>query len=45
MIDAQREARQAEQRQYRRMGNKIALGGVAVAAAMVVLSIVTILIH
>jgi len=41
--DAQKLARESEQRQYRRLGTKIALGGLAIAVGMLILSIVTIL--
>ena len=45
MLDAQRAARESESRQYRRMANAIQFGGLAMAAAMVALTIVTLLIH
>ena len=45
MIDAQRLARESEARQYRRVASAVQWGGLATAAAMVALTIVTILIH
>lgn len=45
VLDIQRENRRQEERQYRRIGNAIALGGLAMAAALVVLTAVTIIIH
>lgn len=45
MIDAQRSAREAESRQYRRMASAIQMGGLAMAVAMVALTIVTVLAH
>lgn len=45
MIDAQKAARESESRQYRRMANAIQFGGLLMAAAMVVLAIVTALAH
>lgn len=45
MIDAQRSARQSEARQYRRVATAIQVGGLAMAVAMVLLTIVTILVH
>lgn len=45
MIDAQRSARESEARQYRRMANAVQLGGLAMAIAMVVLTIVTVVAH
>lgn len=45
MIEAQKLARAGEARQYRRMGNLIALGGLAVAVGMFALTIATIMIH
>lgn len=45
MVDAQRAARESESRQYRRMASAIQVGGLAMAVAMVVLTIVTILSH
>lgn len=44
-LEVQRQHRRQEDRQYRRLGNAIALAGLAVAAAMLVLSVVTILLH
>ena len=45
MIDAQRAARESEVRQYRRLGTAVQVGGLTMAVAMVVLSIVTLLAH
>lgn len=45
MIDAQKAARDSEARQYRRVANAIQVGGLAMAAAMVALTIVTLLLH
>lgn len=45
MIDAQRSARESESRQYRRVANAIQIGGLAMAVAMVVLTVVTIIAH
>lgn len=45
MIDAQRSARESEVRQYRRLGSAIQVGGLTMAIAMVVLTIVTIIAH
>ena len=45
MIDAQRSARDAESRQYRRMANAIQMGSVVMAAALVALGVITILTH
>lgn len=44
-LDIQKTNRRQEDNQYRRMGNRIALAGVVMAAAMVVLTIVTVLSH
>ena len=44
-LDIQKTNRRQEDRQYRRMANKIALGGLAMAAAMVLLSVVTLVYH
>lgn len=44
-LDVQREHRRQEDRQYRRIANAIALGGLVMAAAMVALTLVTILAH
>jgi hypothetical protein len=44
-LDMQKTNRRQEDNQYRRMGNRIALGGLAMALAMVVLTIVTIVLH
>ena len=41
MGDFQQAARRAEERQYRRVANAVALGGLAMAAAMVILALVT----
>lgn len=45
MIDAQRAARESEASQYRRMATSIQVGGLAMAVAMVVLTVVTLLAH
>lgn len=45
MIDAQKDARAGELRQYRRLGLRVQYGGFAMALAMVVLTLVTIFIH
>lgn len=45
MLDMQKMARQAEARQYKRVANAIQLGGLVMAAAMVALTVVTILSH
>lgn len=45
MIDAQRAARESESRQYRHMATAIQVGGLAMAVAMVILTVVTILAH
>jgi len=45
MLEAQNIARESEERQLRRLGSRIALGGLAVALAMVALTIATILIN
>lgn len=45
MIDAQTAARQAESRQYRRLASAVQVGGLAMAIAMVVLTVVTIVAH
>lgn len=44
-LDIQKNARRQEDRQYRRVANAVAIGGLAMAVAMVVLTIVTILYH
>lgn len=45
MIDAQTAARQSEAKQYKRMTLAIAFGGVLMALAMVVLTVVTLIVH
>lgn len=45
MLDAQKAARDSEARQYRRVANAIQFGGLLMAAAMVALTVVTILAH
>lgn len=45
MIDAQQAARASEVRQYRRLATAVQLGGLAIALAMMLLSIVTIVAH
>jgi hypothetical protein len=44
-LDTQKVNRRQEDNQYRRMGNRIALGGLVMAAAMVMLTVVTLLSH
>lgn len=41
----QRDNRNREEQQYRRMGNRIALGGLLMAGAMVALTIATLIVH
>ena len=45
MIDAQKAARESESRQYRHMATAIQVGGLGMAVAMVVLTVVTLLAH
>lgn len=45
MLDAQKAARQAESNQYRRLAAAIQMGGLLMAAAMVALTVVTVLSH
>lgn len=45
MIDAQQVARASEVRQYRRLASAVQVGGVAIALAMMVLAIVTLVAH
>lgn len=45
MLDIQREHRRQEDRQYRRVSQSISFGSLAMALAMVALTVVTILIH
>lgn len=44
-IDVQKAHRRSEQKQYQRMGTMIALAGVFMSAAMVALTIVTLIYH
>lgn len=44
-LDVQRENRRQEDRQYRRLSQAIQFGGLIMAVAMVVLTIVTLLAH
>ena len=44
-LSVQKEARREESNQYRRMANAIAIGGLAMAVAMVALTVATILLH
>jgi chromosome segregation ATPase len=44
-VDAQNQNRRREAEQYRRLGNLIGLGSLLMAAAMVVLTLVTVLAH
>lgn len=44
-LDVQKTHRRAEERQYRRLANAIALGGLAMSVAMFVLAIVTLWVH
>lgn len=44
-LDIQREHRRQEETQYRRFANRVALGALGMAAAMVALTLVTLLIH
>lgn len=45
MLEAQKLARRAEDRQYRRVANAIAFGGLVMALALVALTAVTIVLH
>lgn len=45
MVDAQKAARESEARQYRRLANAVQVGGLAMAAALVVISVVTLIYH
>lgn len=45
MLDAQKMARDSEQRQYRRLGNRIALCGVLVTFGLLILTAVTVAVH
>lgn len=44
-LEVQKMHRRAEERQYRKVANAIAFGGLAMAFAMVVLTVVTIVVH
>ena len=45
MLAAQKEARESESAQYRKLGSRIALAGVLLSAALVILTVVTIVAH
>lgn len=44
-LDTQKANRRQEEQQYRRLSNKVALGGLAMAVGMLVLTAVTLVMH